>query len=327
MVNQLISLDSLRDVVDVAMVAFLLYQGYKLISGTSAMNLARGVVVMLSVWLFAVLFDLTLLGRLVGALSTVGLFAFIVLFQPELRAALERVGRARTREITGDAAAMQELVRASEHLAAKKTGALIAIERSTPLGEYSGTGTEIDAKVSAPFIEALFARNAPLHDGGVIIRGSRVVAAGCVFPLEPSDGKYRRYGTRHRAAMGLSQLTDAVVLIVSEESGSIRIVLDGRMGPHLKPAELRENLLLYVIEHEDLAKKQRAAAAAKAGNHANEQPMEPSDKKSDSKRGDKKDEATSQSQSTKLTQTAKEAHSPNNQQANKQSNKEAKDDN
>ncbi|MCD0163407.1 DNA integrity scanning protein DisA nucleotide-binding domain protein, partial [Deinococcus sp. 6YEL10] len=127
-------------------------------------------------------------------------------------------------------------------------GALIAIERRTPLGEYAGTGVSLDALVSVPFLEALFARNAPLHDGGVIIQGSRVIAAGCLFPLQSSDGTYRRYGTRHRAAIGLSELTDAVVLVVSEERGSMRIALGGRLGPDLNGTELREQLRALVYD-------------------------------------------------------------------------------
>ena len=162
--------------------------------------------------------------------------------------ALERVGRPRGRETGASGAALQDLARAMERLAERKTGALIAIERRTPLGEYAATGVSLDALVSVPFLEALFARNAPLHDGGVIIQGSRVIAAGCLFPLQSSDGTYRRYGTRHRAAIGLSELTDAVVLVVSEERGSMRVALGGRLGPDLTGAELREHLRTLVYD-------------------------------------------------------------------------------
>ncbi|GGK24729.1 hypothetical protein GCM10008955_17940 [Deinococcus malanensis] len=108
----------------------------------------------------------------------------------------------------------------------------------------------LDAMVSVPFLEALFARNAPLHDGGVILQSSRVVAAGCLFPLQSSDGTYRRYGTRHRAAIGLSELTDAVVLVVSEERGSMRIALAGQLGPDLNGTELREQLRTLVYDRQ-----------------------------------------------------------------------------
>ena len=190
---------SVRDVLDILLVAFLVYQGYLLVAGTRAVNVVRGILVFAGVWVAAQLLNLTTLSYLLGRAGTVGIFALIVLFQPELRAALERVGRPRGRETGASGAALQDLARAMERLAERKTGALIAIERRTPLGEYAATGVSLDALVSVPFLEALFARNAPLHDGGVIIQGSRVIAAGCLFPLQSSDGTYRRYGKIGRA--------------------------------------------------------------------------------------------------------------------------------
>ncbi|GGS00531.1 diadenylate cyclase CdaA [Deinococcus sedimenti] len=237
-----------RDVLDILLVTFLVYQGYLLVSGTRAVNVVRGILVFAAVWVAAQLLNLTTLSYLLGRAGTVGIFALIVLFQPELRAVLERVGRPRGRDTGASGAALQDLARAMERLAERKTGALIAIERRTPLGEYAATGVSLDALVSVPFLEALFARNAPLHDGGVIIQGSRVIAAGCLFPLQSSDGTYRRYGTRHRAAIGLSELTDAVVLVVSEERGSMRVALQGRLGPDLTGAELREHLRTLVYD-------------------------------------------------------------------------------
>jgi diadenylate cyclase len=243
---------NLRDLLDVLLVAFLIYQGYLLVVGTRAANVVRGIFVFGGVWVAAQLLGLTTLSDLLGRAGTVGLFALVVLFQPELRAALERVGRPRGRETGPSGAALQDLARALERLAERKTGALIAVERRTPLGEYAATGVTLDAVIRVPFLEALFARNAPLHDGGVIVQGSRVVAAGCLFPLQSSDGTYRRYGTRHRAAIGLSELTDAVVLVASEERGSMRIALAGRLGPDLNGPELREQLRALLYERADL---------------------------------------------------------------------------
>ncbi|WP_409996701.1 diadenylate cyclase CdaA [Deinococcus sp. Marseille-Q6407] len=240
----------LLDLVDIALVTFVLYQGYRLVAGTRAVNLVRGIAVFLVVWFVAQLLGLVALSSLLGQVGTIGIFALVVLFQPELRAALERIGRPRVREDDGSGAVLQDISRAMERLAERKIGALIAIERSTPLGETAASGVELDARVSVPFLEALFARNAPLHDGGVIIRGSRVVAAGCLFPLQASDGTYRRYGTRHRAAIGLSEVSDAVVLVVSEERGSMRIALSGRLGPDLNTTELREQLRVLVYDRE-----------------------------------------------------------------------------
>ncbi|MBZ9752095.1 TIGR00159 family protein [Deinococcus sp. HMF7620] len=239
---------SVRDALDILLVAFLVYQGYLLVAGTRAVNVVRGILVFAGVWVAAQLLNLTTLSYLLGRAGTVGIFALIVLFQPELRAALERIGRPRGAGAGASGAALQDLARAMERLAERKTGALIAIERRTPLGEYAATGVGLDALVSVPFLEALFARNAPLHDGGVVVQGSRVVAAGCLFPLQSSDGTYRRYGTRHRAAIGLSELTDAVVLVVSEERGSMRLALGGRLGPDLNGTELREQLRALVYD-------------------------------------------------------------------------------
>lgn len=263
---------SLRDLLDILLVAGLVYQGYKLMVGTRAVNVLRGILVFAGVWVAAQLLGLVTLSTLLGRAGTVGIFALVVLFQPELRAALERVGRYRSREASGGAA-LQELARALERLAERKTGALIAIERRTPLGEYAATGVALDAKVSTPFLEALFARNAPLHDGGVILQGSRVVAAGCLFPLQQSDGTYRRYGTRHRAAIGLSEVSDAVVLVVSEERGSMRLALAGRLSADLNGTELREQLrtLVYEYDYDALPEPVPADATARAGKVAEPQ--------------------------------------------------------
>ena len=240
----------LLDLADIALVAFVLYQGYQLVSGTRAVNLVRGIAVFLVVWFVAQLLGMVALSTLLGQVGTIGIFALVVLFQPELRAALERIGRPRLREDDGGGAVLQDISRAMERLAERKIGALIAIERGTPLGEIAASGVPLDARVSVPFLEALFARNAPLHDGGVVIQGNRVAAAGCLFPLQASDGTYRRYGTRHRAAIGLSEVTDAVVLVVSEERGSMRIALSGRLGPDLNITELREQLRVLVYDRE-----------------------------------------------------------------------------
>ncbi|PYE55691.1 diadenylate cyclase CdaA [Deinococcus yavapaiensis] len=237
-----------KDIFDIALVATIIYQGYVLVSGTRAVNVLRGVVIFGAAWLASDLLNLTTLNSILSRVGTVGLFALVVVFQPELRAALERIGRPRLREPGGLGPTLQELARATERMSERKTGALIAIERRTPLGEYAATGVTLDARLSTPFLEALFARNAPLHDGGVIVQGTRVVAAACLFPLQSSDGLYRRYGTRHRAALGLSELTDAVVVVVSEERGSIRIAMAGRLSPELSSGELRERLRELVYE-------------------------------------------------------------------------------
>lgn len=239
----------LRDVLDIGLVATLIYQGYLLLAGTRSINLLRGLAVFAGLWIASTVLQLTSLNYLLNKASTVGLFALIVVFQPEVRQVLEQLGRTRLRETHAAAVTLQEISRAVERMAERKIGALIAYERRTPLGDHASTGVRLEALVSAPFIEAIFARNAPLHDGGMIIHNNRVVAANCLFPLQNvQDGVYKRYGTRHRAALGLSEISDAVVVVVSEERGSIRIAYNGRLSPDLTPGELRDRLRELIYE-------------------------------------------------------------------------------
>ncbi len=230
-----------RDVVDILAVSTVLYYTYGLLAETRAMNLVRGLIVYVLVWFAAVQLRLTTLSWLLGNAATLGMFALIVVFQPELRGVLERLGRGRLRENRLDVEAARELLRAIERMAARRLGALIALERRTPLGEYAITGELLNARVSARLLETIFTVGTPLHDGGVIMRGRKLTAAGCVFPLSDRDDlKY--LGTRHRAAVGLSESTDAFVIVVSEERGTIRVAERGRLSPNLTPSELKDRL-------------------------------------------------------------------------------------
>ncbi|ADR37627.1 MULTISPECIES: diadenylate cyclase CdaA [Oceanithermus] len=232
---------SWRDVIDILAVATVLYYTYGLLAETRAMNLVRGLIVYVLVWFAAEQLGLTTLSWLLGNAATLGMFALIVVFQPELRGVLERLGRGRLRENRLDVEAARELLRAVERMAARRLGAIVALERRTPLGEYAVTGEVLDARVSARLLETLFTVGTPLHDGGAIMRGRRLVAAGCVFPLsERDDLKY--LGTRHRAAVGLSEVSDAFVIVVSEERGTIRIAERGELSPNLTPSELKDRL-------------------------------------------------------------------------------------
>lgn len=232
---------SWRDVIDILAVATVLYYTYGLLAETRAMNLVRGLFVYVLVWFAAEQLGLTTLSWLLGNAATLGMFALIVVFQPELRGVLERLGRGRLRESPLDVEAARELLHAVERMAARRLGALVALERRTPLGEYAVTGEVLDARVSARLLETLFTVGTPLHDGGVIMRGRRLVAAGCVFPLSQRDDlKY--LGTRHRAAVGLSEVSDAFVIVVSEERGTIRVAERGELSAILTPSELKERL-------------------------------------------------------------------------------------
>ncbi len=231
-----------RDVLDILAVAVLFYYLYELIAETRALNLIRGLVVYVLVWFVADKLGLRALAWLLGNAATLGMFALIVVFQPELRGLLEHLGRGRLGPGAAGAEAVEELVRGVERMAARRLGALIAVERRTPLGEYASTGEVLDARVSARLLETIFTVGTPLHDGGVIVRAGRILAAACVFPLSAREDLVY-LGTRHRAAVGLSEESDALVIVVSEERGTIRVAERGELSGNLTPSELRQRLL------------------------------------------------------------------------------------
>ncbi|MGC8877472.1 diadenylate cyclase CdaA [Thermus sp.] len=226
-----------RDLLDILLVAVLFYYLYRLVAGTRALNLVRGVLVYLLVWFLASVLGLSTLAWLLGNAATLGAFALIVVFQPELRGFLERLGRAQGPR--APSLALEELLLGLSCLAERRHGALIALERRTPLGEYAATGEVLEARLSARLLVTLFYPGTPLHDGGAILRGGRLFAAGCVFPLSEAQVGL---GTRHRAALGLSEVSDALVIVVSEETGAIRVAEGGRLSPPLSLEALRERL-------------------------------------------------------------------------------------
>lgn len=237
------------DFLDIALVTVLLYQAYRLMADSRTLNLVRGLVVFGLTLYAARWLGLTTLYAILERIAAIGVFALIVIFQPELRAVLERVGRPRQTEDTPQFLALNEITRAVEWLAERKIGALIALERQTPLGDYAGSGIKLDAEVSSGLLETIFARNTPLHDGGVIVQHGRIRAAGCLFPLQSdSSGVQRFLGTRHRAALGLSDQTDALIVVVSEERGSVRLAESGVLSPDLTVLELRERLRTSTVQ-------------------------------------------------------------------------------
>jgi diadenylate cyclase len=226
-----------RDLLDILLVTALFYSLWRLIVGTRALNLVRGLLVYLLVWFLANLLGLATLSWILGNAATLGAFALIVVFQPELRGLLERLGRPQGPRATS--LALEELLLGVARLAERRYGALIALERRTPLGEYAATGEVLEARLSARLLVTLFYPGTPLHDGGAILRGGRLLAAGCLFPLSEAQVGL---GTRHRAALGLSEVSDALVLVVSEETGSVRLAEGGRLSPPLSLEALRARL-------------------------------------------------------------------------------------
>lgn len=229
---------TLLDALDVAILAILLYQVYRLVWGSRAWNLLRGLAALLALWVLAGQIGLDGTKWVFDRVAPVGFVAIVVLFQPELRAALEHVGRGRMRSaVTGDP--VQEIMTAVRELAGRRVGALIAVERATPLHEYGQAGSALDAPVSAELLETVFDSRGPLHDGGVIVRGDVVTYAGAIFPLsERQEDWAAQLGTRHRAALGLAEQSDAIVVVVSEERGTVSLARDGELQVDLAPSDL-----------------------------------------------------------------------------------------
>jgi diadenylate cyclase len=239
-----------RDVIDVAVVAFVLYQLLKLIRGTQAVQLLAGLVAIVVTGFAAEQLHLRLLQFIFTNAAPALFIAVVVLFQPELRRALDQVGRFSPMRAflghpggVGIARTVEETVRAAATLSERRTGALIVFERETGLEDVATTGIRINGEVTAEMLATIFFPNSPLHDGAAIIRDTRLVAAGCVLPLAETLPGVGRMGTRHRAAVGLTLQSDAVVLIVSEETGLISLAHEGKIYRGLDQAKLQEMLI------------------------------------------------------------------------------------
>ena len=237
------------DYLDIIIVAFLLYKLFPLIRSTSTMRVVRTVAIFIVItWLTEAL-ELYSLNFILNQFLQVGLIAVVVLFQPELRRALDHLGSVKLRKFLGTEKSDQEMipiisqtVMACEVMSREKVGALIVFARDNRLEEYFKTGTVIDGQVSEQLIRNVFFPRAALHDGAMIIRYGKVAAAGCVLPLSDSDRLSADLGTRHRAGVGMSEASDAVVIIVSEETGTISVALGGMLKRHLAPQTLEKLL-------------------------------------------------------------------------------------
>ncbi len=230
----------IADILDILIVAFLIYQLLKYTRQTRVSQVAKGIVVLLLASWLSELFGMRTLSTLLKWVISAGPVVLIVVFQPEIRRMLEGIGnsslfdRVKTddREIEV-ALIVTEMTRALLNMAKRRVGALIVIERRTRLTEIINTGTQVDGLISQPLIENIFEPNTPLHDGAVIVRGDRVVAAACLLNLSEGTGISRDLGTRHRAGLGISETTDATVFIVSEETGIVSMARGGKLTRHL----------------------------------------------------------------------------------------------
>jgi diadenylate cyclase len=235
----------LLDVVDILLVATLFYRLYLVVRGTRATEMFVGLAILFGFSLVAQSLGLLLLNRIIVSLQTVWLIAFIIIFQPELRGALSYLGKTRyfryfVRETEPPSVA--ELVSAVQRLHRSGLGAILVFERSTGLADHVKTGTRLDARISAELIETIFTPPTPLHDGAIIIRGETIVAAGCILPLSRNEHLAYTLGTRHRAALGITEISDCFVVVVSEESRQISVAEEGRLRRRLELGELHAEI-------------------------------------------------------------------------------------
>jgi diadenylate cyclase len=266
---------------DIVLTAALIYGVMSLIQGTRAVRLVIGAIILLLIYAVAQELGLRLLSGIMQAGAVVGLLALVVIFQPELRRGLDRLGRVGSWRwlAPSDSASHQRvaslLAASAAKLSRRRAGALIVVERKTGLGDIAETGVALRADLSSELLTTVFAAGYPLHDGAVIVRGDRIEAAAVMLPLAERDGSLEDYGTRHRAAMGISEQTDAIVIVVSEETGVISLAEGGHFLRDLDEHELRQRLygLLSPVE---AARRERATAseqqpdAASAGSDAAE---------------------------------------------------------
>ena len=242
----LIKTIGILDVFDILIVAFILYRVYKMLENTRAITLTRGLLILLLLTIITSWLELHVINWLLQKIVTLLFLALPIVFQPELRRALEHIGeggffkRSMLLNYEEACSLVSELDKAVTKLSSTKTGALIVLERNMGLNDICASGIKIDGIVSAEFLLNVFIPNTPLHDGAAIIRGNRLIAAGCLLPLTDDRSLSTELGTRHRAAIGLSEQCDAVVVIVSEETGTISVAEAGRIYRHLDSEQLKQ---------------------------------------------------------------------------------------
>ena len=250
----------LGDIIDIIVVAYVIYKAIGFIKETRAKILIKGLGLLLFAWVIAQWFNLITIKWLLVKFFDYAIIAVAIIFQPELRHALERVGHSsfgwlgsahNTAEYDDLKKSIDDTCKACGSMQEQKIGALIVFERSTPLGEVISTGTELDAAISQELVGNIFFPKSPLHDGGLVIRGTRAAAAGCILPLTSNNQLSHELGTRHRAAVGMSESSDSVVVVVSEETGKISICINGVIERDFTPITLREKLYQELLEEKE----------------------------------------------------------------------------
>jgi diadenylate cyclase len=223
---------SIGDLVEIAIVTLLFYRLLLLIRRTRAMQILLGVIILVVTSVLARVLGLVLITRILEAILQYGAIAAVVVFQPELRSALARLGQSRMFNFLNqleETKVLDEIADAVAHLSRSRIGAIIALEREVALDQYAATGSPVDARVSSAMLSTIFTPYSPLHDGAVLIAGDQIKAAGAILPLTQSPAVDRMLGTRHRAALGLSEETDSVVIVVSEENSTVSVAMGGKL--------------------------------------------------------------------------------------------------
>lgn len=250
--------------VDILLVWYVIYKLINIIRGTKAVQLLKGILVILIVRVASDFFGLITLSWMMQQVITYGFLAVIIIFQPELRRALEQLGRGKffsrssSPDDDGQEKTVESIIKAADYMAKRRIGALISIERETGMSDYIETGISLNSKISSELLINIFIPNTPLHDGAVIIQKNNVAAAACYLPLSESPFISKELGTRHRAALGISEVTDSVTVVVSEETGGISLTKNGELHRDLKAEELREILTSELLNH--LITKQASSA-------------------------------------------------------------------
>ena len=266
---------TLIDLIDIVLVATIMYWIYRVTRGTNAPYIFSGIIAIYLLWVVVRALNMELLSSMLGQVISVGGIALILLFQPELRRFLQLIGLRQkhfnfisrifsTTEEEQSTVNIEPIVTACRDMAETKTGALIVIRQESDLRLIAEGGIAIDAKTSVSLLKNIFFKNAPLHDGAVIVEGDRIVAAKCILPVTQSDVP-KDYGTRHRAAIGMSEISDAIIVIVSEETGGIAIAQGGELRRNIEPVRLQQTLQRFLVRNEGRRARRQAAERKEKG--------------------------------------------------------------
>ncbi|HEX9062270.1 MAG TPA: diadenylate cyclase CdaA [Clostridia bacterium] len=257
-------LDIVRNVIDIGIVSYVVYKMVMLVRDTRAWQLIKGILVLIAASIVSNILELRTIAFLLEKTFQYIAFALVVIFQPELRRGLEQIGRSKFRDFFSfdegeyniqTTAMIEEIVKSASILSRTFTGALIVIERDTKIGEIINTGTQLDSSVSAELIVNIFTPNTPLHDGASVLRDNRIKAAACFLPLTDNMNLSKELGTRHRAALGITEVSDSIAVVVSEETGQISFALNGGLTRNLTPDTLRKALNKNLLEKNSQTKK------------------------------------------------------------------------